>query len=525
MPNYPKLLLLTAISFLLANCTSVDEYNKKLAQPIAVEKLQKDINFTQQKLEKLYPNLYGYIPKSQLNAKFDSIRQVVNKPMTSSEFYFVISPVIAAVRQGHMTMSPLSKRVSKSDAKRYKKGGDGPLSQFVFEWQNNKLYVVKSKVKKNKVNIGAEVVTINSVSPQDIYKKYRKTFTSDGFNTTFLRKFFTKRFSTYMTHEIGINDSLTYVFKQNDSIVTRVVSRNKPLVKTAVKVKDSIKVVAKVPVDKAKQKAEKKRKRIYGYDDVSKEYSKSLKIMPSDSTVAILKIKNFTEGKYYKAYDILFDSIKNNNIKTLIIDIRDNPGGRVNEVVDLYSYLTDKEFTILQPAEVTSKTTLWRTGIFKTAPIIAYPFIGLGYPIYMTYSYLRTTQNADGSYQYKLTGSRKRENSPNHFNGKLYVLINGGSFSASCILSSSLKANPNVTFVGEETGGAFNGTVAGIMPLVALPNSKIPLRLGLMDIKTINQTDVVGRGVFPDKEIIPTLQDKINNKDLEVEWILQQVKK
>ena len=72
---------------------------------------------------------------------------------------------------------------------------------------------------------------------------------------------------------------------------------------------------------------------------------------------------------------------------------------------------------------------------------------------------------------------------------------------------------------------ALNRVGVGIMPLVALPNSKIPLRLGLMDIKTINQTDAVGRGVFPDKEIIQTLQDKINNKDPEVDWILIDSKK
>ena len=104
-------------------------------------------------------------------------------------------------------------------------------------------------------------------------------------------------------------------------------------------------------------------------------------------------------------------------------------------------------------------------------------------------------------------------------------MINGGSFSASCILSSSLKSNPNVTFVGEETGGAFNGTVAGIMPVVKLPNSKIALRLGLMDIQTINQTDIVGRGIFPDKEIVQTVQDKITTKDPELQWILNDLKK
>ena len=147
--QFSKILCISAASLLLVNCTSVEKYNQKLLQPIPVEKLQKDIDYTQHKLEKLYPNLYGYIPKSQLDAKFDSIRKVVTKPMISSEFFFVISPIIASVRQGHMTMSPPIKRVSKKDAKRYKKSGDGPISQFVFEWQNERLFVLKSKNKKN----------------------------------------------------------------------------------------------------------------------------------------------------------------------------------------------------------------------------------------------------------------------------------------------------------------------------------------------------------------------------------------
>lgn len=521
--NFLRLTLLMIASLFLTNCTSVEQFNKKLEQPIPAEKLQKDIDYTQRKLERYYPNLYGYISKEQLNYKFDSIRKVVSKPMTSKEFYFAISPVIASVRQGHMSMIPVSKRVSKKEAKRLKKSGDGPLSQFVFEWKAEKLYVVKSKSKKNKIEEGTEVVSVNETTPQHLFSKYRKSFTSDGFNSTFIRKSFGKRFSLFMTNEIGINDSLTYVFKKKDSLFTKVVSRNKPIVKTAV-VKDSAKIIAKTDVDKAKLKKEKKLKRIYGFDATSKEYIKTLKVVPSDSSVAVLKIKNFSQGRYYRVYDEFFDSIKKMNIKTLVIDIRDNPGGRVSDAVELYSYLTDKEYTILQPAEVTSKTSMWKWGAFRSAPKLAYPFLAAAYPIYMGFSYFKTTKNEDGKYYYKLVGSRPQKNSPNYFSGKVYVLINGGSFSAACIVASSLDSHPNVTFVGEETGGAYNGTVAGVMPVVTLPNSKISLRLGLMNIKTINQTDLDGRGIFPDKEIIPTLEDKISNKDPELEWILEDIK-
>lgn len=512
---------------LLVNCSLVEKYNYKISQPILVKKLQKDINYTQHKLEKLYPNLYGYISKEKLDFKFDSIRKVVDKPMTSKEFYFVISPVIASVRQGHMTMTPVLKKVSKKDAKRYK--SNGPISQFGFEWQKDKFYIIKNKSKKKNIKLGTEVVSINGVSPQSIYKKYRKTITSDGFNETYIRKGFTKRFSMYMTNEIGINDTLTYVFKQNDSLYTEVVSRNKVVSKVtskaSEKTKDSIKIETKKPIDKAKLKLEKKRKNTYGYDYVNKEYIKNLSYSISDTTTAILKIRNFSDGKYRTAYLAIFDSIKKHKIQNLIIDIRDNPGGRVADAVELLSYLHDKEYLVLQPAIVTSKTSLWKLGLFRNIPVITYPFAAAFYPFYMGFTTLRTTKNAEGNYQYKLVGSKIKKNAPNNFKGKIYVLINGGSFSASCILSAALKANPNVTFVGEETGGAFNGTVAGIMPVVKLPNSKISLRLGLMDIKTINQTETVGRGIFPDKEIIQTVYDIIKNKDPEIDWILSDIKK
>jgi hypothetical protein len=42
------------------------------------------------------------------------------------------------------------------------------------------------------------------------------------------------------------------------------------------------------------------------------------------------------------------------------------------------------------------------------------------------------------------------------------------SFSASSLISSNLKVQKS-NFVGEETGGAFNGTVVGFMPVVELP--------------------------------------------------------
>ena len=102
--------------FLFVNCTSVEKYNYKLEQPIAIEKLQKDVDYAQHKLEKLHPSLYKYISKEKLDGKFDSVRRVIYRPMTSKEFFFLISPAIASVHQGHMIVSPVFKKSNKNNS-------------------------------------------------------------------------------------------------------------------------------------------------------------------------------------------------------------------------------------------------------------------------------------------------------------------------------------------------------------------------------------------------------------------------
>jgi len=513
------------VSILSYSCVSVEEYNKKLAQPISEKLLLKDVNFVQRKLEKYHPNLYTYISKEELNSKFDSIRSVLNKPISSQEFFLLISPVIASVKQGHMSMSPPTKRISKKEQKRLSKSGTGPLSQFDFEWMNDKLYVLKNKSKQKNIVLGAEVVSINEVTPKQLHDKYRKTYSSDGLNTTYLKRAFTKRFSNYLTNEIGINDSLDYVFRQNDSLKEIVVSRLKAEKKDKVKKTETTqKVTETTPRTDKKVVETKKDKRIFGYDEITKNFSKKLTFIARDSSIAVLKIKDFSKGKFRKAYELLFKKINDKNAKALVLDLRNNPGGRVADAVALYSYLTNKDFQMLEPAQVVSKTSLWKLGMFDKIPKIIYPFAAIGYPFYMAFSSLRTKKNEDGSFTYSLVGSKKQHSKANHFTGKIYVLINGNSFSAACLVSAALKENKDITFVGEETGGAFNSTVAGLLPILKLPNSNLYVRVGLMDIGSTNQTDVFGRGIFPDQEIIPTLKDKIENKDPEMEWIINDIK-
>ena len=126
----------------------------------------------------------------------------------------------------------------------------------------------------------------------------------------------------------------------------------------------------------------------------------------------------------------------------------------------------------------------------------------------------------------RFNASIKKE-APNELNykGKIYVLINGNSFSASSLLSTHLKSNKRATFVGEETGGAFNGTVAGIYKTYQLPTSKIKVRMGLMQIEAHQKQSPDGYGIKPDVKIVPTVEDRKMNRDAELEWVLKDIYK
>jgi hypothetical protein len=73
MYNMKKILpVLTVLLFI--QCSSVKKQNAQLDVFISVEKMKQDVDYTYQKLQQLHPNLYGYIDKSVLDYKFDSLK-------------------------------------------------------------------------------------------------------------------------------------------------------------------------------------------------------------------------------------------------------------------------------------------------------------------------------------------------------------------------------------------------------------------------------------------------------------------
>ncbi len=507
-----KNILFGFLFLFFVNCTSIKEHNEQLENTISVEKLQSDVAFIYKKFQQLHPRLYWYIDKSKLDFKFDSLSKSITKPLKSFDFYKKIAPVIAEIRQGHSGISADAKQQTKQQVKALLKKGIGPFSQFDFENIDNKMVVVKNNSYNKKINIGSEVVAINGKKTTDYINEYCTLFASDGYNTTFKKPRAVRNFSKFYTNENDIQDSLFFDFKFRDSVKTICIHRKKM---------DSITAKSK-PTKTAFGKEIRKKNKIEGYNPLTKLYNRNLRFEAKDSSVAVLKIRGFSIGNSSIFYENAFKKIKQFQSKTLIIDLRDNPGGRLSEIADLYAYLSDTSFVFIDKPQVVSKTSLFSINYFA-GPWYLKPFQLAFSPLFYGYLYFKVHRDSTGQFIYNTNTAKLQPKDPNAFAGKIYVLINGGSFSASCILSSNLKGAKRAFFVGQETGGAYNGTVAGQMPIVKLPHSKLKARIGLALIAPHFKTNLDGRGIFPDQEILPTIEDKIKRIDPEMNWILAKI--
>ncbi|MCB4809379.1 peptidase S41 [Tamlana sp. 62-3] len=520
--------ILILIAFCFSSCNSVKKYNEQVNTLHSVEHLKEDVDKLYNQLKKHHPKLYQYSTESDLNNKFDSLKQTINKPLSTRAFYKKIAPVVSYVKQGHVSTGYTVKRFTKKERKKLKKQ-KLDFYNLEFEFIDDKLWV-KNNYGKDSTIIGSEIIKIEDDSVSNLIKTYKTRFASDGFNTTLHNRYVAKAFSVFYTRDKGFLDSLSVTLKQNDSLFVKKFKRitqeeNKEL-------NDSISTKKEKPLKLTKTEkqnnriAKRKRKKYnkkHGFITKSKTYTRNFEFKGVDSTVAYVKIRSFTNGNYKKFYKEVFKTLDSLKTQNLVIDLRDNGGGRISEIDYLYSYLTLTDYQFLNPSQVNSRVPFFKVLMTNTMPNTAKVVSGILSPFIVTHNFLNTYKN-DGKIYYKFKKYTKiKSPKPLHFKGNIYVLINGNSFSASSLISTHLKANNRAIFVGEETGGAYNGCVAGIYKVYQLPTSKLKIRIGMMQIEAPQKQQPDGFGIKPDVHIIPTENDRKLNKDPELEWVLNKI--
>ena len=525
-----KTSLFVLIAITLTGCKSVARYNEEVSKKHAIVDLQADVAKIYHQLQRNHPRLYQYISKKQLDFKFDSLQKSIKSPTTSMEFFLKLAPVVKTIGQGHISVVPPQKRRTKEVRKSLrKKKFDFHTNEF--KYIDNHL-ILASAANGDSLLVGSELITIANETPQDLINKYNKNVASDGYNKTFFESFVGNRFQRFYAREKGPLDSLLVRYKLKDSVFDRTYRWIDKIAKKDSTVVDSAKISAKTikltkaekKIFKKENKQKRKDKSKYGYNSKFKTNTREMTFIGLDSATAYMKIRGFSNGDYKAFYKESFEILDSLEIKNLVIDLRNNGGGRLAEISDLYRHLVQEDFTFINKSEVTTRTPFLNMGMSNTNGPVLRGFVALISPFIITHNLFKTTKK-EGKLYYRFKQSKVQSPYENNYTGNVYVLINGNSFSASSVLSTNLKATGRATFIGQETGGAYNGTVAGLFKLYRLPTSRITIRMGLMQVDAPFKIDPDGYGVTPDVQIDATLEDYQLDKDPAIEWVLDDIGK
>ncbi len=447
------------------NAQYLDQISKQLYPP---SDLKKDIDLVQTTLEKEHPNLYLYISKKVLNYKFDSLRRTIDKPLTPIALYVKLLHVISSIGDGHLTVEIDYSKLTPQDIAFLKKPSlQHPIYQLDYYVTGNRLFIARNIYADSSIVKGSEILSINNIPAARLVDSLYGYITADGYNTTFKRYL--------MNHNGLFAERYRFLFPGKERLNISLKSSG---------------TFREIKLDAQLKK---------GFDSVggvippSAAYSR----LSVDSNIAYIKLRNFNIGPEYGGYQDIFADIEKRKLKTLIIDLRGNTGGNLIWTARFYSHLIDSpRYFYRLPEEIKKQKRLYDNDKIRV-------------------------------WVDKMSKSDFEMIQPHQFNfkGKIYVLIDGGSFSAGSLLAANLKELKNVTLVGEETGGSKNVWTALILKTITLPVSQLSLRYGTLPAFFGDITNIDGRGLMPDVPITYQIEDYLAGKDLELDWVLKDIEK
>lgn len=215
----------------------------------------------------------------------------------------------------------------------------------------------------------------------------------------------------------------------------------------------------------------------------------------SDSNVAILRIGTFAAdelgaaGIDYAAFlDTAFTRLAGSRVSDVVIDLRGNDGGRDTYGSLLLRHLVDHPFAYYRKLEARiDRISFWShtqlDSTFNTR-------FGIGL--------VRTPSGT-----YELPVGRHQNLSlqrpvPPLFTGRVWILTDNGTFSTAAEFCAVTESLGRATFVGEETGGSYEGNSSGTFAILTLPHTGVRILVPLVRYElAVKPARERGRGVIP----------------------------
>ncbi len=406
--------------------------------------LRKDFMLMTDTLQKIHAGLYRYQSKAELGLIFDRCRNSIKDSMTLGSFYALTRFAVAAIRDGHSNC-----RLPEAAMKEYVDSVKVFPAMVLFI--HGKSYILCCK--QNEALSQSELLTIDGNKMDNVIARLFNYIPSDGKIESRKNWELPEQFQLLYGSLYGFRDHFKVEYKTREG-----------------------------RLQYADLSAEPIRKILCA--QIFPRPTRYLQLSFPANGIALLTIKTFLDdflrntGENFAGFlDSSFLSLKEKNIKKLIIDIRSNQGGNDENGMLLYSYLTADPFLYYA-----SKQTVGETFSPSDHPEL-----------------------------------RMQQPQKNNYSGKLFILENGRSFSASAEFSSIVKTNQRGIFIGEECGGAYEGNTSGSENMVVLPGSGITIRIPLVRYTTAVKPVAPGdRGVIPEYNFYPTISDMAEQMDTQL---------
>ena len=351
---------------------------------------------------------------------------------------------------------------------------------------------------------GTVITSINGKTKNELVDTLFANISTDGYNRTHKYQTLSNRgfFGSLYTNLFGISDKYTFDYIDTEGRPNTIsIPAYKAVLDTSRRTGTRI-------FRPSLPKPSKKERRRQAADRV-----RLLKIDTANHT-AMMDLSSFGKGYGLKHFfRNSFLALQQNKIDHLIIDVRSNGGGSVTNSTFLSRFLATQKFKV--------SDSLY--AIKKGGPYQRYIQNHFWNKLFITFL---TKKKKDGNYHFGFFERHYfKPKKSNHYDGKVYILTGGNSFSATTLFVSSVMKQENIIVIGEETGGGAYGNSAWLIPDVKLPETGFRFRLPLFRLVIDKNIPKDGRGVQPEIFTPPTIEDVRKGTDYKLDKALELIKK
>lgn len=441
-----------------------------------------DIALAQEAYMRIHPGYTRYTDAETLTAAWAALnlKAETRSGLSVGEFYIGVQSVLAGIRCDH-TKAELPRAITKDR--------DITPVYLPFVWRVVEGRAVIENPGETGLNFGDEIMSVNDRNFSDMMNEVRPLIPVDG-DTDFVK-------------DIHIGASFEFKGGAIDhfgALLWDIQPQARVEVKTANGARKTVTVDRIIYKDWEALVLDGK---------ASSDFPDSVTFNRIGDKAAYLRIDSFVNYrnpvKPDKIYDPIFKALKTEGRDTLILDLRENGGGSTDAKVRLFAHLISEKSRLVRNSRI---KTLDHSGLE--------PYLSTWDKRLLSPNPIGFKKNEDGTLSLrKMFNEELKTVKPDRtaFTGKLLVLTSRSNGSATTALLAKLQDMERATLIGEETGGSAEGTTAGVLFTLKLPESGIRTRVPIFQDFNDVSAFTPNKGVVPDILAPMTFDAFVENED------------